>query len=168
MMSKKRLGVLAVSVLVVAAAAVPALASDYTVGQLVQRMAKEMNLQSTDARSAAGSLAEAGIQLPAGLDYAKGLTEADVAVIARAAGLKVTTSRPESSFSEGQVDRFFMTYAGELGWVGDDDSSVRNGETGDGQSGGAPGNGPGFDPYSKGKGGAKGKKKGHRSPTEPD
>ena len=167
-MSKKRLGALAVSVLLVAAAAVPALASDYTVGQLVQRLAKEMNLQSVDARSAAGSLAEAGIQLPAGLDYSKGLTEADVADIARAAGLKVTTTRPDSSFDSGQVDRFFLTFAGELGGRYGDDNSVRNGETPDGESGGAPGNGPAFDPYSKGKGGAKGKKKGHRSPTEPE
>ena len=168
MRNVKRLGAMAVAIAIVAALAAPVLASEYTVGQLVQRLAKEMNLNATDQRIAAESLAVAGVQLPSGMDYRKGLTEADMVEIARSVGLQVSTTRPDSSFDSGQVDRFFLTFAGELGGRYGDDNSVRNGETPDGESGGAPGNGPAFDPYSKGKGGAKGKKKGHRSPTEPE
>lgn len=168
MRNVKRLGALAVAIAIVAALAAPVLASEYTVGQLVQRLAKEMNLNATDQRIAAESLAVAGVRLPSGLDYRKGLTEADMVEIARTIGLQVSTTRPGAAFDSTQVDRFFMTFAGDLDDRFDGGASVRNGETPDGESGGAPGNGPPFDPYAKGKGGAKGKKKGHRSPTEPE
>ena len=78
-------------------------------------------------------------------------------------------SLAERAFDDGQVDSFFSTFSLELGSGTDDPvADTRNGETPEGESGDASGNGPPFDPYAKGKGGSKGKKKGHRSATEPE
>lgn len=163
----KRLGVLLVAL---ALATVPVLAAgNVTVGRFVQELARAKNLNATDAQSAAVSLASVGIRIPSGLDYSRILTEADVASISKTVGLKVTTSRPSAAFDEDRLDRFFTTFATELGpKVGGETYATRNGETPEGESGDAPGNGPGFDPYTKGKGGSKGKKKGHRTPTDPE
>ena len=167
-MSKfKRLGVLVVAL---ALAAVPALAAaSVSVGDFVQGLARAKNLGASDASAAVASLAGVGIRMPAGTDLGRPLTEADVASISRLAGVKVTTTRPDAPFDEQRLQRFFTTFANELGpKTGGETVSTRNGETPDGQSGDAPGNGPGFDPYSKGKGGSKGKKKGHRTPSDPE
>jgi len=171
----KRVGACIVSVMLAAAMVTPVMSADdkgeMTVGRFVLRLANSHQLNATDPALAAGALERVGIRLPQGLDFQKPLTERDVASISRAAGLDVTTNRPDTSFGSERVDRFFMTFASEFNAQtkgGDDTISTRNGETPDGQSGPAPGNGPGFDPYSKGKGGSKGKKKGHRSPTDPE
>lgn len=166
-----KLGAIAIAFAVVAVLALPAFAAgDVTVGQFVQRLAKEKNLNSATLEIAADSLTAVGVSLPAGLDFSARLTEGHVSRISRSMGLNVTTSRPERAFDDGQVDSFFSTFSLELGaGAGDDDSaSTRGGETPDGASGGSNGEGPGFDPYAKGKGGSKGKKKGHRSATEPE
>ena len=155
----RKLSALAIAVALVATLPVFA-AGNELVGDFVKKMAAEMNLNATDERIAADSLAAVGIRLPSGLDYRKSLTEADVAAIARSAGLAVSTSRPSRDFSSEQVDQFFMTFSGELN-QGVEDPVSANGAN-------SNGNGPPFDPYSKGKGGSKGKKKGHRSPTEPE
>jgi hypothetical protein len=144
---------------------VPALAANDTVGSFVQRMAQAKNLNATDARIAADSLAAVGVHLPANLDYNERLTEGDVTKIARAAGLNVTTNRPDAVFGGDQVDQFFLTFQTDIG------APVKGGgiEETTARSTGNNGNGPAFNPYSKGKGGSKGKKKGHDfTPTEPE
>jgi hypothetical protein len=164
----RKLSVLAIVVALVATLPVFA-AGDMTVGKFVKQFAAKKGLNASDERIASDSLAAVGIRLPSGLDYSKSLTEADVAAVARSAGLAVSTSRPSRDFNSEQVDQFFMTFSSELGpGAGDGGNTVHNGETPGGSSGNAPGNGPPFDPYSKGKGGSKGKKKGHRSATEPE
>lgn len=168
-MKSKRLGALLIAVVMTGAVAIPALAADdMTVGRFVQRFAEAQNLDAGSAEIALAGLANAGLKVPAGLDLGKKLTERDVAAIARAAGLNVRTSRPDASFGSEQVDVFLDAFAMDLDGGDDDSASTRGGETPDGASGGSNGEGPGFDPYSKGKGGSKGKKKGHRSATEPE
>ena len=163
-MSKvKRLIAVAASVAMVAAVALPAFAagSEVTVGQFVQELAKIKNLNATDAEIAVDSLAAVGVRLPAGIELGKRLTEADVARISRLAGVQVSTSNPDRAFSSEQVDQFFVAFGSEI--AGDDG--------GDFSTQGDDGDGPGFNPYTKGKGGSKGKKKGQGgplSPTEPE
>ena len=166
MRNLKRLGAMALVVML--AAVLPALAKDATVGEFIMGLAKTKQVEATDIGSAVDSLARVGVRVPAGLNFSKSLTEADVSRISRLAGLNVTTTTPDQTFDSVQMDRFFVTFSGELGPGKGDDYQARNGETPDGSSGDAPGNGPPFDPYSKGKGGSKGKKKGHRSPTDPE
>jgi hypothetical protein len=69
---------------------------DVTVGRLVQEIARVLELDATDARVARESLSRAGLSLPADLDLNAALTEAEVVRVSRAAGLKLTTSRPEA------------------------------------------------------------------------
>ena len=172
MMKVKRLIAVAATIAMVGAVALPAFAagSEVTVGRFVQELAKIKNLNATDAEIAADSLAAVGVRLPADINLSKRLTEADVAKISRLAGVRVSTSNPERPFSDDQVDQFFVAFGEDLAGDEDDDFDTRNGETPGGESGSANGNGPGFNPYTKGKGGAKGKKKGHGpvSPTEPE
>jgi len=165
-----KLSAIAIAFAVVAALALPAFAAgDVTVGQFVQRLAKEKNLNAASLGIAADSLTAAGVSLPAGLDFSARLTEGHVSRISRAMGLNVTTSRPERAFDGSQVDSFFSTFSLELGSGADDPiAGTRGGETDEGASSGSSGEGPPFDPYAKGKGGSKGKKKGHRSATEPE
>jgi hypothetical protein len=151
-----RLAALVAVVSVTAAIAAPAVAApNDTVGRFVQEFAKAKNLNATDPRIAADSLAAVGIRVPADLDFSARLTEGDVARISRSAGLNVTTSRPDTPFSSEQVDRFFQSFGRELN------------ET-DGVTATRAGNGPKFDPFSKGKGKHKGHGKGHRTPTDPE
>lgn len=172
----KRLGAFALTVLLATAMAMPVLGADdgntMTVGRFVQRLAQSHQLEATDPAAAAGALERVGIRLPQNLDFQKTLTERDVATIGRSAGLDVTTNRPDATFGRDRVERFFMTFASEFtpvpGKVGGEEVVARGGATPDGESGNSNGNGPPFDPYTKGKGGSKGKKKGHRSPTDPE
>jgi len=165
-----RLAVVAVAAILTATLALPVLAAgDVTVGQFIQRLALQKSLNATTPEIAAESLAAVGLRLPADVQFSAGLKERDVTAIARSLGLRLTTSRPDASFTSEQVDEFIATFGLDLGQApGDEGNSTRNGATPGGESGGAPGNGPAFDPYSKGKGGSKGKKKGHRSSTEPE
>ena len=160
MRNVSRLAALAMAVAMTVAIAVPAhAASDNTVGRFVQEFAKAKNLNSTDPRIAADSLAAVGVRLPADLDFSSRLTEGVVAKISRSAGLNVTTSRPETAFSSDQVDRFFQSFGREIG-----NSSAAIDATRVPGSG----NGPPFDPFSKGNGKSKGKGLGHRTPTDPE
>jgi hypothetical protein len=151
-----------VVIVAVLALALPTFAaSDITVGSFVQKLAQSKNLNATDARIAADSLRAVGVRVPTDLRLTAPLTEGDVARIARAAGLNVSTNRPEANFTGDQVNQFISTFGADLALVGSGDSvSAQNHEDG---------NGPVFNPYSKGKGGSKGKKKGHDfTPTEPE
>lgn len=134
--------------------------AEVSVGDFVQRLAQAKNLDSTEAGIAVDSLRQSGIRLPVDLDLSRGLTEGDVARIARAVGLSVSTNRPEAEFSGEQVDKFFASFQVEMALSRPDS----------GMGGGVPRspNGP-FNPYTKGRSGMKGKKKGHaRTPSEPE
>ena len=151
----------AIVLLTVLALASPVPASDeMTIGSFVQRLAQFKNLNAADARIAVDSLYGAGIRLPSDLALSARLTEGDVARISRALGLAVSTNRPDAGFSSDQVDRFFESFRVELTLAADGDAS---------HSALGNGNDPSFNPYTKGKGGGKGKKKGHDfKPTEPE
>jgi hypothetical protein len=87
------------------------------------------------------------------------LTEGDVTRLARSFGLVVTTTTPDNGFTSAQVDTFFATFGADIGaTLTTDDQTMRN-----------HAEGLAFNPYAKGKGGDKGKKKGHSfTPTEPE
>ena len=156
----KRIGPIAAAAALFLAFVTPAMAaSDITVGDFVQRLAAAKGLAGTEARVAVDALRGIGVRVPADLNYSKKLTEGDVTILARSFGLNVTTTNPDNLFTTDQVDRFFATFGGDIGFtlIGGSDST--KGHTGL----------PGFDPYSKGKGGSKGLKKGHDfTPTEPE
>lgn len=150
-----------ITLLALLALALPAVAAaDTTVGVFVQRLAQSKKLDATDARIAADTLRQAGVHLPVDLELSARLTEGDVARISRALGLAVSTNRPDAGFSGEQVDRFFESFRVEL-------TLAAGGEAANGSPGrmaGTP-----FNPYTKGKGGSKGKKRGHPiTPTEPE
>jgi len=154
----KRLGALLVALAMIAVA-MPAFAGDATVGDFVIRLAKARNLGATDARVAADSLRGIGVRLPAEMNFSKRLTEGDVATLSRAVGVNVTTATPDNTFTDDQVDRFFAAFAVNLQNPGPDATAGSDGNN----------EGPPFNPYAKGKGGSKGKKKGHDfTATEPE
>lgn len=166
MASIKRIGTIATIAALCLVFVTPAMAaSDITVGDFVQRLAKAKGVAGTDARVASDSLRGIGIRLPAELNFASRLTEGDVAVISRAAGLTVRTSNPLNDFTSQQTEMFFISFKDDLGDGGNQTRSHDNpGE------GGGPGNGnggPPFDPFTKGKHG-KGKGKGVFTPTDPE
>jgi len=149
-----RIGALALAFVIVAAVAAPVvMANDVTVGDFIQRLARAKNLNATDAAIAADSLRAVGVSVPANLRFSDRLTEGHVAVIARNAGLNVRTSSPEANFDDAMVDRFFVSFASELGDV-DDDPILGLGKDKDG------------DEEDKDKG--KGKGKNGRTPSEPE
>lgn len=138
-------------------------AEEASVGSFVQRLAEAKNLDAADAEIAAASLRGAGISIPADLRLTETLTEGDVARISRTLGLDVSTNRPDAVFSSRQVEQFFSAFRvgealrGELTLASDP------------YPGEAGATSPAFDPYLKGRGGSKGKKKGHGfTPTEPE
>ena len=155
-MSVKRFGVMFV-VLALVATALPALAGNATVGDFVIRLAKARSLGATDARVAVDSLRGVGVRVPADINLSKQLTEGDVASLSRSLGVNVTTANPDNSFTDDQIDRFFSAFAVNLQQpVGGDEAADED-------------DGPPFNPYAKGKGGSKGKKKGHSfTATEPE
>ena len=140
-------------------------ASDITVGSFVQRLAQSKGLVATDARIASDSLRGIGIRIPGDLTYANSLTEGDVARIARAAGINVRTSSPESLFNNEQADLFFISFGDNLGDNGA--STMSDDNPGQGSGPGNGNSGPPFDPFTKGKHG-KGKGKGVFTPTDPE
>ena len=143
-----RLGVIAT----LAVAALPSVAATpTTVGELIVGIAHVRDVDATDPRVAAEELTKAGVRLPADLSLTKPLTEADVTIVARSFGLKLTTTRPDAGFDQGQLRRFLDTFRGELA------SEATRADPTD------HGNGPAFDPFSKGKG----KGKVVISPTDP-
>lgn len=161
-----RLSATVVASLLVVALALPAVAADMTVGNFVQKLAREKKLDATDAQTAVDSLAAAGVRLPADLQLNGRLTEGDVARVSRSAGLNVTTARPSAYFDAARVDLFFNTFAYELGPGRGTDGLLA--DSGDQRSFDDRG-GPPFDPFGKGKGkgGTKGKGKGPNfTPTD--
>jgi len=166
-----RVGAVTVSLILAVVAAVPAMAAGetMTVGRFVQQIALQQHLSASDVPTAVGSLRAAGYRIPAGVDFNKRLTEGDVAQISQLAGLKVRTSSPGAYFDEAQVDRFMLSFSGELGTGGDDSVGTDSHENpGQGSGpGNGNGNGPPFDPFTKGKHG-KGKGKGPHTPTDPE
>ncbi len=176
MRNSMRLGTVAIAVVLAVAVAVPAVASEITVGQFVQQLARAKNLNATDAKIAADSLAATGVKLPAGLNYGSVLTEGDVTSIARSAGLNVRTTNPDAVFDSTKADRFFSSFDGELRAESKGSSSLRMRRTKDHNQGnggdevdhcadrpGNNGNGKGC-----GFGRGKGKGKGDITPSEPD
>jgi hypothetical protein len=154
-MKLKHLSALVIALMLVAA--IPALAaSDYTIGQFVQELARVKNVNATDSRIAVDSLRAVGIRVPAGLDLTAALTEDAVVDISRAAGLRVATNNPGAPFDEGQVASFFSAFAVELGVGGEQDDPPTTQDRDPDK----------FDPFTKGKGNHYAK--GHRSPTEPE
>ena len=160
MRKANRVAAMAVALILMAAVAAPALASEATVGRFVQELAKVKNLNATDPAIAADSLRAVGVRLPSDLQYDKRLTEGDVAEISRTAGLLVTTSNPDAYFGEEKVDRFFQAFSVELS-LGGVSGELPPNEALDG-------NGPPFDPFTKGKSNGNGKGKGGRTPTDPE
>ena len=165
MRNVKRLGAVAIAVVLAVALAGAAQAAEITVGQFIQQLAKAKNLNATDAEIAADSLAATGVVLPSGLRYSSALTEGDVAKIARSVGLNVRTATPEATFSSTRSDRFFASFSRELGSDSlssglreRQGSELRKGEDEDPD-------GEGEDP---GQGKGKGKGKNGRTPSEPD
>jgi hypothetical protein len=122
------------------------------------------NLNAVDVPTAVDSLRAVGIRLPADLDMSARLTEGDVVNISRAIGLRVTTSNPTLPFDESQVQSFFFALGDQVE-AGSDYDTMTDSPYGEGYG---KGNGPPFDPFSKGKGKHKGKAKGWMSPTEPE
>lgn len=145
----KRLSKFGVVAGVIAAfAAVSVMAAEVTVGQFVVEIAKVKNVSAGDPESAVRGLQAAGVNL-SGLDLRKSLTEGDVASIASAVGIRVTTSQPAAAFSQRQVDSFVQTFGSDLN-TGGDPGTVRTENT------------TRIDPQP-----GKGKSKGFRSPSEP-
>jgi hypothetical protein len=138
----------------------PVTASDVvTVGEFIQKLALAKKVDSSAPQVALDSLDRIGIRLPTGLDLSAGLTEGDVARISRSLGLSVSTNRPQTGFSAEQVDKFLASFRVEL---------VLNSGGNAGTRAPTPASGR-FDPYTKGKGSGKGKKRGHNfQPTEPE
>ena len=172
MRNVKRVGAAVVAIAILAVMAGPVLGADATVGRFVQRAAQELKLNATDARAATDSLRAVGVGLPANLDVNKTLTERDVASIARALGVRVTTSNPDATFGTDKIDRFFQSFGGEIAASHhDDDCAVPGNDCDNPGQGGGPGNGnggPPFDPFSKGRGSPNGKAKHGRTPVGPE
>jgi len=156
MRNLKRLGGIAIAVALAVVLAGPAVAADMTVGQFIQKIARAKNLNATDARIAADSLAAVGITVPSNLRLDAYLTEGDVAAIARSAGLNVRTASPDAAFGTEKADRFLNSFSGDLRTSTGDSRQARY-RKGDGEGEGEnPGNGKG-----------KGKGKNGRTPTDP-
>ena len=153
MRNVKRFGAVAVAAVIALVIAMPVAAKDATIGGFVIGLANAKGLNATSPQIAADSLANVGIRIPSGINFSKHLTEADVARLSQVAGLNVTTTSPDRVFTDDQVSQFFQTFAGELGAgkVGGEQAVERKVD---------------FDPYSKGKGGSKGKKKGQQAAAE--
>ena len=154
-MRSVKLSVLAVAVLLVATALPVLAANQATLGYFLTEMAKAKNLNATDARIAVDSLRAAGVRLPDNLQLEKNLTERDVVDVSQAVGLPVNTTNPEGVFDEEQVARFFAAFDTELAPNPPEDGVITP-------------HVPWFDPFTKGKGKAKGWGKGHRTPSEPE
>ena len=160
----KRYGAMVLAVAMMVAISTPIFAAEATIASFVQQLAKVKNLNATDARVAQESLRSVGIRLPSNLDFGKSLTEGDVALISRAAGLRVSTSNPEAAFTQENMDVFFLSFSGELGGETASTNSHPYGQNDNYNNGN--GLGHTFDPFSKGKGHGHGK--GKQSPSEPE
>ena len=176
MKNLKRIGAVAIALVMALAVAGPASASDdITVGEFIQNLARAKNLNASSARAAADSLASVGVFLPRNLDYGKVLTEGDVSSIARSAGLNVRSANPSAKFDSVKADRFFNSFGRELkadnadGGKGSQAQDGKwgwwyssHGEAEDDAETGMEDEGP------SGKGKGKGKGKNDMTPSDPD
>ena len=143
----------AAALLVVASVAFAAKDDSATVGWLLREIAIARGLSAPTEAGAARALGAAGVSIPS-LDPAKSLTEQDVVAIAKSFGIDAKTRNPNAPFTKSRGHAFLATFGNEIGSAGDDQGVTRQG--------GGNGNGPPFDPFSKGK------KKGHnRSESDP-
>ncbi len=108
------LGMMTVAAMIAMAWVPTQAGADVTVGEFIQRLAREKSLAGNDAQDAAESLRAAGFLLPNGLDASASLTEGHVAAIGRALGLKIRTSRPDAGFDRIHVERFVGSFKREL------------------------------------------------------
>ncbi|HEX4826043.1 MAG TPA: hypothetical protein VFV19_17225 [Candidatus Polarisedimenticolaceae bacterium] len=141
----------------VLAIGLPAFAAGPTVGNFYTRLAQAKKLEASGPVAAEASLRGAGYTLPA-LSLDKALTEGDVASIAGALGLNVTTTRPGNVVTDTQVNSFMTGFSAQLQTGAKAGSPTPYQIDGSGTGGTDPGN----------SGNGKGKKKGHnKSPSEP-
>ena len=161
----KRWGLGLVCVLLIAGGINTSASELPTVGSFMQKLAQLNGLDASTPAGAERSLRAAGYRIPADLDLSLTLNEGRVASISRAMGLAVTTRRPSASFTSSQLDELLAYFGPQLSGSGEDN---RSSDDGTGDVGGPPpehsnGNGPPFNPWTKGKG----KGKGHVTPTDP-
>lgn len=143
--------VLVAATAVAGAANVPA-DSRLSVGDFLHSVTDSIRLQGEPGRSL-DTLRAAGVQLPATLDPSTPLTEGKVVEVLTAFGIRLNTSRPDSEFSAGSVERLLGVFGTQMALA-----------AGAEDPGSTYGDGPAFDPYSKGKGKGKG---GDVTPTDP-
>ena len=175
MKNLKRFGAVAIALVMALAIAAPASAnSDITVGEFIQQLARAKNVNASSSRAAADSLAAIGVFVPTNLAHGKILTEGDVSVIARSAGLNVRSANPSAPFDSAKTGRFFGSFGRELkqDTTGGKDQNTDGSKCGWWQNSGgsenedeAPG---GEDEGPSGKGKGKGKGKNDMTPTDPD
>lgn len=168
-MKIRRLAAVTAAALLTVAAVAPVAAADVTVGTFVQEMARARSLDATDPGTAATALRTVGVALPADLDLSRPLTEGDVVRVARAIGIRVTSSAPDATFDRARMERFMSTFSAELAAFSSPlEDPVTNENPGQGDGPGTGESGPPFDPFSKGKGKGSSKAKGSVSPDSPD
>ena len=156
----------ATTLLLVAPAALATQDDSATVGWLLREVATARGLSAPTEAGAAEALKAAGIAVPS-LDPAKQLTDRDVVAIGKSLGINTTTRTPDAPFTKSRGRAFLTVFQNEIRGVGEDHNVTRDGDEN--------GDGPPFDPFSKGKGKgppfdpfSKGKKKGHnKSPSDP-
>lgn len=155
-MSKGRTGfaAVAIAVLLTGGVAIGA-AGSYTMGDFVAEFAARAGIDGATPHDALEGLRDAGYAVDRiALDVPA--TEGAVADFARAAGLRVTSSRPNAPFDRGLADAFFQTFHREIAGADGSDPSAASSDSEEGENR--------ADPLTKGKG----KKKGLlRSPSEP-
>jgi acyl-CoA synthetase (NDP forming) len=139
----------------VAPAALAAQDDSATVGWLLKEIASARGLSAPTEAGSAETLKAAGIAVPS-LDPAKQLTERDVVAIGQSLGIDVTTRTPDAPFTKSRGRAFLSAFRDEIAGAGDCHDVTRGDFPGNG-------NGPPFDPFSKGK------KKGHnKSESDPE
>ena len=133
-----------------------------TVGDFLSAYAKALKIEmpaNTSGDALVGTLRAAGVKLDAKVDVAKVLTQGDVVKMGKANGLRLTTNRPEASFTTEEIGQFFSSYGLTLGSIPAGGTDTRYAA-----SDNPPGNPAGHANT------AKGAKKGRpfQSPTEPE
>jgi hypothetical protein len=102
-----------IATLTAAVIAAPALAGNVTVGRFYVELAQAKGMTSANPYAAELGLRSAGVDLPA-LDLNKALTEGDVASIAGALGLNVTTTRPGQPITEAKLGTFMEGFGPQI------------------------------------------------------
>lgn len=131
-----------------------------TVGEFLVEVARAKGLAVSREAAAAEALRNAGVSVP-DLEPGRPLTEGDVAAIAGALGLRVTTSRPSAPFARTGVESFLAVFGAEIGATGSHPAGPPEPSEDPGTTSGK--GSPKPDPQP-----GKGKSKGHnKSPSDP-